>query len=68
LATNNISKCLALDALTFNSPMVQNNYSETLPQTQTLLPNPRVLDFLKMYSKSVEVKKSKNLVVLLGKN
>ncbi|MEY3591195.1 MAG: hypothetical protein RLZZ38_148 [Bacteroidota bacterium] len=48
--------------------MVQNNYSETLPQTQTLLPNPRVLDFLKMYSKSVEVKKSKNLVVLLGKN
>lgn len=48
--------------------MVQNNYSETLPQTQTLLPNQSVLDFLKMYSKSVEVKKSKNLVVLLGKN
>jgi hypothetical protein len=48
--------------------MIKNSYSETLPQTQTLLPNPRVLDFLKMYSKSVEVKKSKNLFVLLGKN
>ncbi|MFM6945516.1 MAG: hypothetical protein ACKOWW_00090 [Flavobacteriales bacterium] len=48
--------------------MVQNNYSETLPQTQALLPHPRVIDFLKMYSKSLEVKKSKNRVILLGKN
>lgn len=48
--------------------MVQNNYSETLPQNQTLLPHPKVLNFLKMYSKSLEVKKSKQMVLLLGKN
>lgn len=48
--------------------MVKNIYSETLPQTNPLLPNPKVLDFLKMYSKAVEVKKSKELVLILGKN
>jgi hypothetical protein len=48
--------------------MIKNTYPATSTSNTTLLPDPRVLQFLKMYSQSVEVVKGKKASIFIGKN
>ncbi len=48
--------------------MIKNPYSEQPTSSATLLPDPSILQFLKMYSQSLEVIKGKSASILVGKN
>jgi hypothetical protein len=48
--------------------MIKNTYPAPSTQTSALLPDPRVLEFLKLYSQSLEVIKGKRARILIGKN
>jgi hypothetical protein len=48
--------------------MIKNTYPATSASNTTLLPDPRVLQFLKMYSQSIEVVKGKKARIFIGKN
>jgi hypothetical protein len=48
--------------------MIKNSYSAQPTTSATFLPHPSVLQFLKMYSKSVEVIKGKSASIIVGKN
>jgi hypothetical protein len=49
-------------------PMIKNTYPAQPTPSATLLPDPSILQFLKMYSRSIEVIKGKNAAILVGKN
>lgn len=49
-------------------PMIKNTYSSHLNSTATLLPDPRIIMFLKQYSQSLEVLKGKKKPYIVGKN
>jgi len=44
--------------------MIKNTYPTTSTSSTNLLPHPNVLQFLKMYSSSLDVVKGKKTVVL----
>lgn len=48
--------------------MIKNPYSAQPCQNNVLLPHPKTLQFLKMYSKSIDVVKGKKAMILLVKN
>jgi hypothetical protein len=48
--------------------MIKNPYSAQPTSSTTLLPDPSIVQFLKMYSQSVEVVKGLSTAVLVGKN
>jgi hypothetical protein len=52
----------------FKKPMIKNTYPAPSASNTTLLPDPRVLQFLKMYSQSLEVVKGKKASIFIGKN
>jgi hypothetical protein len=48
--------------------MIKNPYSAQPTSSTTLLPDPSILQFLKMYSQSLEVIKGKSASIIVGKN
>ena len=48
--------------------MIKNPYSAQPTSSASLLPDPSILQFLKMYSQSLEVIKGKSASILVGKN
>jgi hypothetical protein len=48
--------------------MIKNTYPAQPSPSTTLLPDSRVLHFLKMYSQSIEVVKGKQGNFIIGKN
>jgi len=48
--------------------MIKNTYSAQPTPSTSLLPDPSILQFLKMYSQSIEVIKGKTASILVGKN
>jgi hypothetical protein len=48
--------------------MIKNTYPAQPTPSATLLPDPSILQFLKMYSQSLEVIKGKTASVFVGKN
>jgi hypothetical protein len=48
--------------------MIKNTYSAPSTTNTALLPDPRVLQFLKLYSQSLELMKGKKASIFIGKN